>query len=331
MADLLDKGMATPTNVPIENFGPPGTPGDLLVLDVFHGDKRSDDERLTDTTPRLFKVTALLSKTPLSDDGINLSIETERGASYISTHPDAVKSLLKLQEGTIEIRYNSNRELASLHLCCLTTSIKEAKGEFLNSAAPFIDHVSYVGNVPIYISLVECFDEKNQIRSYSYTNPHPHIVINPHKAIIHKRLEPIYALYREAKNGQSPFYRFLCYYKILEGIYKHLRPQIFHDAKEKGINLIKQKELVPNSKELKGSHPNLIGQPIKAVFDSRFTADFRDEAAHYLLSDGDVLNVSDPKTAERFNTELLPIEICSRIVISVQERYEKQLSASSSE
>jgi hypothetical protein len=36
-----------------------------------------------------------------------------------------------------------------------------------------------------------------------------------------KEFEMLLSIYREAKNSQSPFYRFLCYYKILEAFYEH--------------------------------------------------------------------------------------------------------------
>lgn len=316
--------MAPSTNVAIDKFGPPGMPGDFVVLDMFRSETRSDRERQRDSTPREFEVTSLLSRSPPSTDDLNLSVETERGGSYVSAHPDAAKTLIKIPDGTLEVRHNSKREMASLHFKCSAASPAEARRLFLNAVSPFVDHISYLGNVPLHIALVECNDPKNHLRTYNYINPHPQITVNPHEATLYERLFPIYALYREAKNTQSPFYKFLCYYKVLEGIYNHLRPEIFTNAKRRGISLTREKETVPEHDELKATHPDLIGKPIKDVFDSRFTPTFRNEVAHYILSDGGVLNVSEALTAERFGAELLPIELCARAVIAVQERYESQ-------
>lgn len=317
--------MTTSTNVPIEKFGPPGLPSDFLVLDVLRGDKRSDQDRMKDNSERQFKVAALLTKAPLATDNVNFSVDVELGSSYISAHPDAVKTLIKIPQGIMELLHNKKRELALVHFQCAATSSVKARNVFINALSPILDHISYLGNVPLFIGIVECLDEKNNLRTYDYINPHFNTVVNPHEALLHERLKPIYALYREAKNGHSPFYKFLCYYKILEGLYNHVRPTFFRFAKDKGIYISREKELVPDHDELKMSHPDLIGKPIKEIFDARFTPEFRDEVAHYLLSDGAVLNVSDPETAARFGRELLPIELCARTVISVQERYEAQM------
>ena len=40
-----------------------------------------------------------------------------------------------------------------------------------------------------------------------------------------EQFKSLFALYREAKNNSSPYYRFFCFYKILEAFYE--RPDIF--------------------------------------------------------------------------------------------------------
>lgn len=316
----------TKTTLPIERTGPPGIPSNYHVVDIFHNETRVDQERLADSLARKFVITGLLGKSPFSTEGINLSVDTEVGASFISAHPNAVKTIIRGPEGTLELRHNSKRELASAHYECVSTSSNNARVKFLEAISPFLDHISYLGNVPIHLNIIECHDEKNNIRAYNCINPHAQVVINPHEGNLQAALLPIYALYREAKNGHSLFYRFLCYFKIMEGIYTHLRPKTFSKAKKLGLVLTKIKEVLPEHDELRGTHQNLIGKPIKEIFDTRFTPEFRHHVAHYVLSNGEIMNVSDQKANDRFGGELLAIEMCARILIATQEKYEEQVA-----
>jgi len=313
------------TKISLEKLGPPGIPGHLVIVDKLKGDTRTDQEQLRDQSERMFHVTAILSKTPLLDEDIDLSLAVERGGSYINASPDAVTSLIKTSLGNITLSHNSHRELARIEFECAAASQIGALGLFHTAVSPFLDHISYLANVPIHLARTECMDKKNNVHFYDYINPHPHVTLNPHEARIFTRVLPLYALYREAKNSGSPFYRFLCYYKILEGTYAHIRPEFFLEARTRAVKVVTEKEVVPDHEELRFSHGDQIGKSIKTVFDNRFTPQFRDEIAHYLLSDGAVLNVSDFNAVRRFGGELLAIELCARTVIGVQERYEAQL------
>lgn len=313
------------TNIERDRFGPPGIPGHLFILDVYKNETRSDEERLRDTSNREFQVNALLGRME-SSSGIDLSVDTERGSSCISATPDAPKAIIHGPDGEITLMHNSRRELASAHFTVDATGSAEARRRFLEAITPFMDRVSYLGNVSVHIKVIECIDSKNNIRSYDYVNPHPTVRVNPHEVRINNTLLPVYALYREAKNAESPFYRFLCYYKILEGIYNHLRPNLFKAATERGARIRTERELVPHYEELRSSHADLVGKPIKDIFDNRFTPAFRNEIAHYFLASGQILNVSHAQALEKFSYELFIVESCARVVISTQERYVEQLS-----
>ena len=47
---VRESNVATSTNVAMDKFGPPGMPGDFLVLNIFRSETRSDQERLRDST-----------------------------------------------------------------------------------------------------------------------------------------------------------------------------------------------------------------------------------------------------------------------------------------
>jgi len=75
-------------------------------------------------------------------------------------------------------------------------------------------------------------------------------------------------MYREAKNASSDFYRFLCYYKILEGLLGPMRADVYKRAATKGLEIRAPKQLVPAGSELPGALRSYAGKPIK-VFSTR--------------------------------------------------------------
>lgn len=124
----------------------------------------------------------------------------------------------------------------------------------------------------------------------------------------------------------SQFYRLLCYYKTLEGIYDTLRPRLFESSRKQGVAITTEKELVPEHRELRMFQPALIGRPIKEYFDKELQ-DVRDSVAHYILDSGTLLNPSDPDAMVKVSGAILPIELCCRVVVGTHERYLHQLGS----
>ncbi len=137
-------------------------------------------------------------------------------------------------------------------------------------------------------------------------------------------LLPVYALYREAKNATSHFYRFLCYYKILEGIYSTLRAPLFETARKRGISILAEKEVIPEHRELRMFQPAVIGRPIKDYVD-RDLQEVRNSVAHYILDSGTFMSPSDPDAIAQVANVILPAELCCRVVIGNHEKYLQQL------
>jgi hypothetical protein len=313
--------MTNPASIPIDKLGIPGIPGELVFVDAVPGETRSDNERLTDTAIRPFRVTARLAKNPEPTSSINLSTQPEHGDSYLLAHPHAKYTKIKCRPGELHLFHNSKREISCIRFTCNAESPKQARAKFLDAVSPFIDYLSFKANVPIFVPLVVCEDERNGLQTINYVGPHPSVSVQPHETELNRGLMPIYALYREAKNSISPYYKFLCYFKILEGIYKHLRAETFREARTRGLSIPAQKELVPLIDELNSSAQALVGKPIKEIFDNRLAPEFRDKIAHYIVNDGDILNVSSYGASAEFSNELGLIEACVRVVIEVQESY----------
>ena len=195
----------------------------------------------------------------------------------------------------------------------------------LAALSPALDHWSYLGNTPLVIRTVVCEDRKNGVSIVSFTTPYADLTLNPGTGTLHAELLPIYGLYREAKNASSPFYRFLCYFKILEAIYGHLRPSVFALARKASISLVTRKEEVPDHPELRLFWSSYIGRPIKALMDNELEPEYRNAAAHFLSDDGRPLNPSDSDAVAKFGNMLLVAELCARVVIDQQADYYRQV------
>jgi hypothetical protein len=282
-------------------------------------DPRPARQRLADRTPRLFHVRAVLSKGYIAHEAIRASITPGEGGCFI-TAPDDIR--LSAPGGTYEILRNSRGELAQATRSLTASSYAEAFDVFLAGLTPSLDHLSYISNTPIRIDAIECRDEANHITAISYRTPFGTVVLSEGGSGISIPLLPIYALYREALNADSNFYRFLCFHKILEGAFLQVRPQLFRAARDQGISITTRQDLVPDEPELRQFQPAYISQRIRDLYDGEFQAQYRHSVAHFSLTDGAVSNPSSHRESSRFATILFVAQVCAREVIkNLEEQY----------
>ena len=320
------------STLPASKFAPSGISGDLIFVPHFDrhpisAPVRDDRQVFSDNTERDFVVSCMFSTDMGFSRGIDGVVDPQAGASFFRAPTGMSGFKIHTPLGIFDLFVNSEGDFSGATLICRAHSLQEAKRLFLEGLVPTLDHFAYLGNTPFIIARTLVTDEKYKASSFGYTAPYKATELNPGSMSIHVEMMPIYALYREAKNALSPFYRFLCYYKILEGIYRHLRPAVFKKAVSIGKELSTTKELIPDDEELNKDHPKLIGRSIKDFFDNELTVDFRDAVAHYFLDNGTLMNVSDPTTTEKFLNILWPIELCCRTVIAQQEHYYDQLAS----
>lgn len=320
------------STLPASKFAPSGISGELIFVPRFDrhptgAPVRDDRQVFSDNTERDFVVSCMFSTDMGFSRGIDGVVDPQAGASFFRSPTGLSGCKIHTPLGIFDLFVNSEGDFSGATLACRAHSLQEAKRLFLEGLVPTLDHFSYLGNTPFIIARTLVTDEKHKAFSFGYTAPYKAAELNPGGISIHVEMMPIYALYREAKNALSPFYRFLCYYKILEGIYGHLRADVFKKATNAKKQLSTTKERIPDDEVLSKDYPELIGRPIKDFFDNELTADFRDAVAHYFLDNGTLMNVSDPTTTEKFLNILWPIELCCRTVIAQQERYYDQLAS----
>lgn len=220
------------------------------------GEKSSLDEKLLDTSERDFKVTVILAKHIELFGEIDLDKTPTKGSSFLKIIDENYNSLHfdDIYGNEFFGDLNESRELSSLNTTIRANDRIEAICKFDGLIQPILDSISFTANCPVIIKRLICTDIENKIDTISFIVPYNLKPFNFGTRKFYKPMVPIYALYREAKNSNSPFYKFLCYSKILEGIFKKLRPTLIKKAKSLNLNLQFKEENVPNDKRLANYH-----------------------------------------------------------------------------
>ena len=143
--------------------------------------------------------------------------------------------------------------------------------------------------------------------------------------LIIEDLFPVFALYRECKTNPSAYYKFLCLYKIMEGIYKNIRPSLMKKAKKMGKTIKCEKEVVPNHFLIREYNEKFVNMKIRKLFDDVLTKEFRHAVAHFSINDGSLLNLTDYNTNRKFANVLFITEFCCRILIDNHSKMYFQL------
>jgi hypothetical protein len=313
--------------ITVDKLGPPGVKGELHVLAMMENETRSDTERLHDNHHRPFKIAARLAKAPQPTGDIQGNFGPNDGSSYLQIPNDYVMSRVRCPDGMFEIKKNELGEQSLIEFECEANSTAEAKAKFVRAVLPFLDYQAFLANCPLFVTTIRVEDAANLRTSIDYTAPYRAVVINPHIKFLPPELEPVYALYRDAKNSHSTFYSFLCYHKILEGLLGTMRANIRTRATKKKIELTPRRELVPDAEEVPYVFRDYIGKPIKIFFDKVMTPEFRNAVAHFIAKDGSVLNLSSPQEADRYNSILYISELCVRVVIQGHEGWLAEIDA----
>lgn len=312
--------------VPLDQLGPPGVSGELVIVAIMENETRRDEDRLHDETARPFKVFARLGKTALVAESIKGDFGPEDGESYVVLPPEAVAGRVRWAGYMMEFRKNGRGEKSLAEFQCTATSLREAKSTFLKFALPFLDHLAYTMNCPVFVQTIRVEDVNNQVQSIDYVSPYRKAPVTQPLTEIPGELAPVFAMYREAKNSHSDFYKFLCYHKILDGLLGTLRASVNTRARKQKIELKRRRDLVPDHPEVAPAYRAHIGTPIKSFYDDVLTPQFRNAIAHFITKDGAILNLSDPTTLTRHMEIMFVSELCVRVLIESHLELLRQLT-----
>jgi hypothetical protein len=297
------------------------------VLPQFRDDLRTSEERLTDASLRSFKVACRLSKHRQEDYSASAAFSEKEGESFLVSPPNVDRYSAVSSAGAFGIKRNEKGELSFVEFECEASGINEARLKFAEAVFPFLDYLSYAGNVPLQVAMIRVEDIKNQITTFNFTSPHQPAAVHTHHQEIAPQMKPVYALYREAKNATSDFYRFLCYFKILEGLLGRFRSEAYKEARRKGVSLQWRDERVPDDATLDPRYQQYAGKSIKKFFDDVLTREFRHAVAHFVTDKGAVLHTSDLQQIGRYASIMHTCEVCVRIVIASHADALRQITA----
>ncbi len=309
------------TRIDRDRLGPPGIDGYLHIVDVRSDDVRSDEERFADRRPRAFLIRAVLAKAPSQLESIRGGIVQSEGGCFV-TAPDDLH--LDTPSGRYTLLRNIRGELAMATRSLTATSAEEALDTFLTGLTPSLDHLAFLSNTPIVVDLLEARDETNHVTTISYRMPYGSAALSQGAAQLSTPMWPVYAMYREALNSSSNFYRFLCFFKVLEGIFGQIRPQFFQLARAQGIVIATRTELVPATPELQAFQPAYVGRRIQDLYERELQAQYRHSVAHFALTHGTVTNPSSHRDSTRYAGIVYLTQVCAREVANTQADYFSQ-------
>jgi len=327
IAPTLIGTSTTPSlQIPADQLGPAGVRGNVHVVPIRQHETKYEEARLLDGTVRRFVTSALFGKSPAIADRISGQFTANDGASYLEAPSDAVFLKFYAGQDTFTISKNQDGELSLATYECEATNELECRLRFLRGITPILDHLAYVANVSLFVQFVRVVDTENEITTIEYVSPYRKATLSPHFGTFAVEMQPIYAMYREAKNANSDFYRFLCLYKILEGVLLKMKADVNARAKKAKIALVHRKLTVPRHPAIDARFQRYVGTPLKVFFDHVLTKQFRDGVAHYILDTGTILNMSDPESADTYASLILITEVCVREAISNHESLLNQIA-----
>jgi len=319
----MEKSITTPASggeietltTDIEFFGPPGKYFELRVRGIVEGDRSTVEDALNDSSLRQYKVAAMLGKSHISHDSSFPHISKENGDSFLLGTPDTDGITVEILGRHYLFYENAAGEYSYIELSCTATSFKSAQAIFFDGITTYLDLLSYGNNCSLFLKETRIEDIKHRLMVFPSVAPYRKSIVSLGDFVIYPQLREILSMYREAKNSSSTLYRFLCLYKIMEGLYGNIRPNLFKRAKAIKLKIDKESKRIPDDPDLIPDHKKYVGRTIRSFFESVLTPEFRHGAAHFFLRDGVAVNLSSLAHVENYTHILYITEICVRILI----------------
>lgn len=308
----------------IEDLGYPGFITSLSIVIKEDENDKSAQKRFRDNSQREFRFNCVLGKGFDNTNKVNLSFDTT-GDSLLLMPDNMVKLIIETPLGNFQIKQNDKNRVSNILYRCRANSREQAVKIFSEHVIPLVDNLSYRYNVPILIDSIIGWDVENRFYFSSVMVPYSFKSIELGNIVFFHEMKPIYALFREAKSSKSYYYKYLCFYKILEGIYDHIRINTFKEAKRIGINLETVNEDVPYNQFLAEVAHEYIGKSIRKLYKGYFRTEFRNNIAHFLLNNEEPININLHLLKEKTEANIILIELSVLKVIENENYYLSQM------
>lgn len=212
------------------------------------------------------------------------------GDSYILLLEGMTGFQVMSPQGSNHVRVVANEQgrLAKLQCTVSADSREAAEVQGLSLVGTALSHISYHADVPIEVRAIKVTEAATGnvwVRMLVPSGIKPWPTTN--KAVA-RSMRLIYALYREGGSTVNPFYQFLCFYKVMEGMRK-LRSGLHKDvALQTGTSLSRPKEALNGlGEEQLPTWEALKGKSFSDVFDY-MSQNERLSVAHFLLDGADL-------------------------------------------
>lgn len=313
---LLGVTEANRMTIDLDRLGAPGVPGCLIVEAQFSDDRYQGKDRINDHAARPFLVKGRLSKVPQDGHDMRGDIQPVDGASFLLIPAGKHAVEVAFEGGTFTLLANERGELSSVSTPLNATSSDHARSQFLGLLAQYLDRVSYLYSVPIHVDLLTVHDRANEVQYIYFIAPPRPATIAVGGETLSNEMKAVYALYREAMNSSSSFYRVLCLYKIMEGLLGPLSTSLYQRARKAKVDISTPKAVVPDHVDMPKGLRDHVGKPIKQFFDRFLSKQYRDAVAHFELKEKAALNLSSPRDLGRFTDVAFVADLTARILIA---------------
>jgi len=270
--------------------------------------------RTVSSERRLFEVKGKITRTANVAE-IDSSYGSEDGSSYLKCPKDAVFVEISHELGDFRFHKNGANEISMASSEVLASDAIEARYNFENVVSVLVDRLAYISEAPMYLGSTVVDDPSTGSQTLFFVAPPRQRVLEERRIILDNELIPVYALYREALNSSSPYYRVLCFFKIMEGLLGPLEKSLAEKAKESGGTYEIPQACVPDHPDIADALRHLVGKQIKHVRKTFLRKEFRNAMAHFVVDDYKPLNVSISENQSRFVDVAFVASLCARILI----------------
>lgn len=128
-------------------------------------------------------------------------------------------------ESPMLLENNDKGHLSRVRFKVEANSKHEATSYAYNSLSQILSVTTFSTSIPIAIWAIIVLDKKHNVSweaKPQVSKDEPFQM--PEGIYLDNKFKAIFSLYREGRNSQSPFYRFFCFSKILEGFYEKRLP-----------------------------------------------------------------------------------------------------------
>jgi hypothetical protein len=315
------------TKVPIEQQeatipSSAGYPWAVSQFDYVERDARRNKDFLPEPGLRTWSVEYILSK--------NVDLVEERG----DLDPSAIgSSHLRLQRDTqitsrddvlgqefsFRLLLAPDGTLGKIMVPVDADDATRARALARRAVFGLLGVLSCQGNVPLFISREIVRDPESGWVRFWIVLPAPPPTLGPVRLRIFSELRPVYALWRESRNSRSYFYKFLCLFKIVEGLLERVIPDVSKELTEAGRDFQPVRPRVPRDREIAIATPEYVEKRFTRVRDE-LRGQYRHALAHFELDDESPLDIDDPKTRHEYERLFPVIDYMARTLITHAER-----------